>query len=182
MYGKTKFCFVSVQIFLSVQIISFSSDYFLSTMYGNRHFEQPENVICEDAEMELCRLTVIDTEAKFIRGELLPNQMVDVARIMGPVYMKRLTEKKQFKEASLVNQKVRIKKIAKRVTNLLQASVNKSRGTKHFRPGKQTSTLKAIDKKLKKAERDYCKLGFGGSHWEDFVNDICRSRGMKPMY
>ena len=144
-----------------------------------RAFEQPESFTSTDPVVEAARQTVVETEEMFMRGELSSAQVDDIREIMGSQYVERLEKKKTFRDTSLVNQQVRVRKLHHKVKNLLLTCVNKAKGTTRFRPGKQKSTLKQLTKRFDKVKKGYLKLGFGQSHWEDFVNAICVEMGSK---
>jgi hypothetical protein len=148
----------------------------------SRKLEQPENWVAPTARMEWARRIVVETRDEFLRGELDPEFLEEMKSVVPTEVLAQWQLQKDFTETSKVNQKVRLNKLRHRVKNLLRGCVNKSNGTRRFRPGKQRSTLKKFDKQWKQIKRDYLKTGGGVIGWEDLVNDVCVEMGSKPMY
>jgi hypothetical protein len=148
----------------------------------SRQFEQPENWVAPTAEMELARRIVVETRDEFIQGTLDPYFMERLADEVPAGVLAQWKLQKAFAETSKVNQQVRLIKLRYRVKNLLRGCANKSEGTRRFRPGKQHSTLKKLDKRWKQLKRDYLKTGCGVIGWKDLVNNVCIEMGAKPMY
>jgi hypothetical protein len=149
---------------------------------ASRQYEQPENWAAPTAKMEWARRIVVEARAKFVRGEMSPEEVADIKQEFPAEIFAQLKLQKTFAETSKVNQKVRLNKLRHRVKNLLRGCANKSDGTRRFRPGKQQSTLKKLDKRWKQLKRDYLKTGGGFIGWEDLVNNVCIEMGAKPMY
>ena len=148
----------------------------------SRKLEQPENWVAPTARMEWARRIVVEARAKFVRGEMSPEEVADIKQEFPAEIFAQLKLQKTFAETSKVNQKVRLNKLRHRVKNLLRGCANKSDGTRRFRPGKQMSTLRKQTKQWKQIKRDYLKTGGGFIGWEDLVNNVCIEMGAKPMY
>ena len=122
-------------------------------------------------DMEEATRIVKEQQTNYLRGDMTPARINEIEEM----YPQAIPDWNRMK----LNLTVRKNKLAKQVKDILLASKNKSKDCKRFRPGKQKSTLKQLNKRLHKAKNKFSSGVDVLLTWTEFMNEICVSLGTK---